>query len=143
MADMLFRLKTGHVTAAVLDADADALVESWPYRAWLIGTPELYRPYRERTLGLDGRYRTQGSINFVWQMTVTQQQYAWFLDEFFPAGEQSVLVTAKTWDVLGGTWRTVNALMHQPDIADINAVNDAWINQWRVAFTDGTLAATS
>lgn len=146
-----YRLKAGHVTKAVIDADANALVSNFPgagFHSWAVAASGIVTPYARRveTLGEAAEYGL-GRMRFFWELQLNDAMYQhlWSI-----AGSKllsSVTVVTRSRPVsstVANQWICLNCKMKWPDITpeSLGPRDSFAYTSFRLTFT-GVIAPAS
>lgn len=119
-----YRLKAGHVTKAVIEADANAVVASFPgaaYHFWAVGDSGIVTPYARRvtSLGEAAEYGL-GRMRFSWmfQLNDAMYQHLWSIAGSKYISDVTVVTRSRpVSSTVASQWVCLNCKMRWPDVS--------------------------
>ena len=141
-----YRLATGTVTTATLEADSASVVKNWAVQTdmqnahrWAMYMPETLS-VGVLTRGLDGIYRARGGYSGVMEFLMLTSDMVAYLDTNIFGDTDTARVSIRTH--YQGDFIVLNTILDKANaIADANMINhEVWANV-RFPFHGGVLAA--
>ncbi len=151
----VYRLQSGHVSAATLVANAANIVSSFPnttapYKDWRVNTDGIISTYVQRITTPTAKDYGYGMPTTQWAFNINRTQVEYLIDTFF-AGALTAPVTLMTWRFnnqsasgIARNWVILQAtarLTFGQTIENTVNLNDTWATNCLITFVRGTYLA--